>query len=123
MAGQGVGQLAIGRGAARAQLLQLLQMPSRRAQPAKAPAPRALRRARMAMEQHGAITERSRSDHGATTERPRSGAERHHGAARPSPAEPLRGICTERLRAPPRGAARGAGAEQLHEAACVAAQA
>ena len=105
MAGQGVGQLAIGRGAARAQLLQLLQMPSRRAQPAKAPAPRALRRARMAMEQHRAITERSQSDH------MQSGAERHHGAARPSPAEPLRGICTERLRAPPRGAARGAGAD------------
>ena len=83
MAGQGVGQLAIAKGAAHAQLLQLLQMPSRRAQPAKAPAPRALRRARMAMEQHRAITERSQSNHRATTERPRS----DHGVARNATAE------------------------------------
>ena len=55
---------------------------------------------------------------GATTERPRSGAERHHGAARRSPAERLHSTRTERLHAPPRGAAHGAGTEQLHEAAC-----
>ena len=74
---------------------------------------------------YGAGPERPRSnhvhgaDHGAITERPRSGAERPHGAARRFPTEPFRGTRAELLRAPPRGAAHGAGTEQLREAACI----
>ena len=72
---------------------------------------------------HRATMEQPWSDHGAChgaiPERPRSGPERHHGAARRSRTERLRGTRAERLRAPPRGAAHGAGTEQLHEAACV----
>ena len=75
--------------------------------------------AKRAWSRAGATTEQPQSDHGAITERPRSGAERLHRAAPRFPMEPLRGTRTELLRAPPRGAAHGAGTEQLREAACI----
>ena len=67
---------------------------------------------------HGATTERSRSDKRSQRGATRSCAGREHGAAPRRSTEPLRGSRTELLRAPSNGAAHGASTELLCEAAC-----